>query len=369
MQTLTLQTRKTDITQTQWHSAAPAPLADGQARMRIDQFSFTANNATYAAFGDAMKYWNFFPQADAAWGCVPVWGFAEVTESRCEGVAVGTRYYGYYPFATELIVQPTRVNPATFVDGAVHRAELAAVYNQYLNVALDPGYRAEYEAHIALLRPLFITSFLIDDFLADSKFFDASALVLSSASSKTAYGTAYALAQRAKANRPAIVGLTSSVNLAFTQRLGLYDHVLTYDQINTLDAAAPTVYVDFSGSVTVRQAVHTQCKGLTFSSAIGGTHWQDRKNSAAGTDLPGPRPTLFFAPSQVKKRLADWGPAQFQAQIGRAMQGFIQAVNHPGAPWMTVVKHHGQAVAVAVYNDVISGKASAELGMMVALAD
>ena len=53
-------------------------------------------------------------------------------------------------------------------------------------------------------RQLFITSWLIDDFLADNQFFGATAdptqpaqLLLSSASSKTAYGTAFQLAQRA----------------------------------------------------------------------------------------------------------------------------------------------------------------------------
>jgi len=72
---------------------APAqrPLAEGQARLRIDRFALTANNITYAAFGEAMKYWQFFPSGDPAWGCIPVWGFAEVLESRAEGVAPGER--------------------------------------------------------------------------------------------------------------------------------------------------------------------------------------------------------------------------------------------------------------------------------------
>ena len=67
-------------------SAAVEPLADGEARLRIDAFALTSNNVTYAAFGEAMKYWQFFPCGDAAWGCIPVWGFAEVVESRAAGV-------------------------------------------------------------------------------------------------------------------------------------------------------------------------------------------------------------------------------------------------------------------------------------------
>ena len=30
--------------------------------------------------------------------------------------------------------------------------------------------------------------------------------------------------------------------------------------------------------------------------------------------LPGPRPVLFFAPAQVKKRSADWGGSPFTAE-------------------------------------------------------
>lgn len=155
------------------HSPTLRPLADGEARLRIHSFALTSNNITYAAFGDAMKYWDFFPTGDAAWGCIPVWGFAEVVESRVEGVPVGARCYGYWPMGCWLVVTPTRVRKHGFDDGAAHRAGLAAVYNQIQFCATDPGYNAAQEAQQALLRPLFVTSFLIDDFLAEAKHFGA----------------------------------------------------------------------------------------------------------------------------------------------------------------------------------------------------
>ena len=49
----------------------------------MDKFALTANNVTYAAFGDAMHYWKFFPGPDDESGRVPVWGFADVADSRC----------------------------------------------------------------------------------------------------------------------------------------------------------------------------------------------------------------------------------------------------------------------------------------------
>ena len=76
--------------------------------MAIDSFALTSNNITYAAFGDAMKYWSFFPTDDPSMGCIPVWGFANVAESRCEGVTVGERYYGYFPIADGVDLYPAR---------------------------------------------------------------------------------------------------------------------------------------------------------------------------------------------------------------------------------------------------------------------
>ena len=97
--------------------AGARPLADGEVRLRIDSFALTSNNITYAAFGDAMKYWEFFPTGDPAWGCIPVWGFADVVESRAEGVAVG-RASVRLParWADYLVVQPGRVGQRGFVD-------------------------------------------------------------------------------------------------------------------------------------------------------------------------------------------------------------------------------------------------------------
>jgi hypothetical protein len=164
---------RSNLREMRWTDDERALVADGAVRLAIDRFALTSNNITYAAFGDAMNYWSFFPTGDPATGCIPVWGFATVSESRCEGVALGERFYGYWPIASSVVLEPTRVNDSGFIDGAAHRRELHAVYNQYLRCSADPGYDPAREGEQALLRPLFITSFLIDDFLADNAFFSA----------------------------------------------------------------------------------------------------------------------------------------------------------------------------------------------------
>ena len=347
-------------------------LAEGEVRLLIDTFSLTANNITYAAFGDAMKYWQFFPapEADRAqWACLPVWGFAEVQESRAEGVRVGQRLWGYYPAGTHLVVAPARIGRSGFTDGSAHRQELAAVYNQYGDTAADPGWSPALEGLQAVLKPLFITSFLIDDFLADNNFFGARQLLLSSASSKTAFGTAFCLAmRRGTPGQPRVVGLTSPGNVAFTQALGCYDAVLPYADLTTLPRSEPAVYVDFSGDAPLRRAVHEYFgdAALMHSASIGGTHWEAL---GSGAGLPGPRPTLFFAPAQVKKRAAPppegWGPAELQRRIGQAWGAFLQRIAAAEPPWVRVVTQSGPQALQEAYLALLEGRVDPSRGLMI----
>ena len=101
--TSTFVVQRNDLHQTGWLSTSTQPLVDGAVRLSVAAFALTSNNITCAAFGDAMNYWNFFPTGAADTGCIPVWGFGDVIESRCTGVAVGERFYGYFPMATESV--------------------------------------------------------------------------------------------------------------------------------------------------------------------------------------------------------------------------------------------------------------------------
>ncbi|HMC14207.1 MAG TPA: DUF2855 family protein [Albitalea sp.] len=357
-----------NLRNTRWieDDAAKARLADGQVRLRIANFALTSNNITYAAFGDAMHYWDFFPTAVEGFGSIPVWGFADVVESKADGVAVGDRIYGYYPIATHAVLKPARINDAGFIDGAAHRSELHAVYNQYTRSASVPGYSREREAEIALLRPLFVTSFLIDDFLADNAFFGARSVVLSSASSKTAYGTAFCLAlRRGGADTANVIGLTSAANLAYTQGLGCYDEVVSYDALRGLPPDTPTVYVDFSGSTDVRAAVHGHFNDmLMYSCSVGGTHWD---HLGGGKGLPGPRPVLFFAPAQIKKRSAEWGTAGLMERIGAAWTAFMEPVTRRDSPWLTVVRGQGEQDLQRTYFELLDGRLPPQQGHVLSL--
>jgi len=365
--------RKDQLGTTTLRSAPATALANGQVRVAIDRFALTSNNITYAAMGDAMQYWQFFPVADSgadgvAWGRIPVWGFGTVQESHHPDVGVGERLYGYFPMANAVDLTPAKVSAGSFFDAAAHRAPLHPVYNQYMRCASDPFYTADSEDLQALLRPLFITSWLIDDFLADNDFFGATAnqtqpalLLLSSASSKTAYGTAFQLAQRAGVE---VVGLTSPGNVAFCESLGCYHRVLTYDQLNQIAPDAPSIYVDFAGNAAFRKALHTHCTGLKFSSSIGATHVSDM---GGAKDLPGPKATLFFAPAQIKKRSTEWGALGLGQRLVQSWKTFLSTVADPQHPWLRVEHHTGAQAVQAAYQQVLGGKGDPRLGHMLSL--
>jgi Protein of unknown function (DUF2855) len=347
--------RRDNASQFRWSSSPlPAQLAADEVLLAIDSFSFTANNVTYAMFGEKMKYWEFFPTDDAAYGTIPVWGFADVVASNVEGIAVGERFYGYYPMSTHLVAKASRVSPHSFIDASPHRIELPAIYNQYLRTTSDTMYRKDREAEIAILRPLFATSFLLEDFLADNAFFGARQVLLSSASSKTAYGTAACLAARAaKAANVAATGLTSSSNLDFVKSLGCYSNVVTYDTLASLDPHVPTVYCDFAGNADLREKIHKHFgDALTYSCSIGGTHW----DHLGGTrDLPGPKPTLFFAPAQAKKRIGEWGAMVFQDALTRAWERFMARVTLDDSPWLRIVSSVGREAIATTVTQVVKG--------------
>ncbi len=358
---LTLLVRKDRLGQTRLLPQDDTPLAAGQVRVAVEQFALTSNNITYAAFGDAMNYWQFFPTGEEGWGIVPVWGFGRVVQSLHPGVAVGERLWGYWPMARFAVLQPERLNDHGFRDAAPHRAALHTVYNQYTRCGTDPFYTADSEAQQAILRPLFITSWLIDDFMADNAFFGARRLLLSSASSKTAYGTAFQLAQREGID---VVGLTSAANRAFCEGLGCYSRVLAYEQLGELPAGEPCVYIDFAGSAPLRREIHTRFGQLQYDCAIGGTHVDEL---GGAKDLPGPRATLFFAPAQIKKRQADWGPQILNERLVDAWHAFRTRAGDPAQPWLTVQHHRGPEAVSAAYATVLAGRGDPRLGHMLSL--
>ncbi|MEH0972059.1 DUF2855 family protein [Micromonospora sp. CPCC 205546] len=343
-----------DLSRTTLVEGTTPALADGEALLRVDRVGLTANNVTYAVLGDAMRYWQFFPPGPRGlgprWGLPPLWGFAEVVESTVDGVAAGQRVYGYLPPAGHLLLRPDRVDASGFRDASAHRADLPSPYNVYRSTMGDPAYREDQEDLLVLFRPLFFTSFMLADQVVDNDFHGAQALVLSSASSKTAYAAAFELHGRG----PRLVGLTSPGNLAFTRSLGCYDDVLTYDEIDALDAV-PTVYLDLSGAPATRAALRRRLGDRLVRDVAVGLTTRTPNADAAGE--------VFFAPVQMRKRRQDWGRDGLDQRFTDAWRRFTGVVGG----WLDVRVGSGPDALERAWSEVLAGRTPPRVGQIVRL--
>ena len=336
-----------------------AALPDEALLVKVTRFAFTANNITYAVLGDQLKYWQLFPAPDGH-GNVPVWGFGQVIASKHPGIAAGEMLFGYFPMSTYLVIEAADVTKRGLSDGAAHRQGVSPVYNAYRRVTGDPAFAGRQGDYQALLRPLFMLSFLVDDFLAENDFFGAKAVLLSSASSKTAFGLAHLLHARGNVR---VIGLTSPSNVAFVQSLGCYDEVVTYDRVTSLPTTTPVAYVDMAGNSGLRESLHRHFGGqMKYSGRVGLTHRSADPNEP---ELPGAKPSWFFAPDQIRKRAKEWGPGGVDQRFGAAWAGFAPKLDL----WLKVTESRGPAAVKQVYLNTLNGHVPPDEGHILSLAE
>ena len=270
----------------------------------------------------------------------------------------GSRYYGWFPLAQYLDLDVTPTADGIRDDGA-HRSAHAPVYRSYLDTRRDPMYDAgeDAEDRHALLRGLFLTGFLADEFFADSDYFGASSAVVLSASSKTAVGYAQRASQRGLG---AVIGVTAPANAAFVRSLGWYDDVLTYDALDALPVDGGAVAIDMSGNAATLAAIHEHFGDrLAHSMIVGKSH-----HDAPPVEITaGPTPSFFFAPSEVSRRLEQWGRAEYQRRSVDALRDFVRGSER----WLAIGRSSGPEAAQATYHEVFDGSVPPTIGRVVSL--
>ena len=334
-------------------------LAENEVLLKTDRFALTANNISYCVSGDLLGYWQFFP-ADEGWGRVPVMGYGEVVASAHPSISVGERVWGFFPMSSHLKILAGWVSEGQFVDVSEHRAELAPVYSQFQRAAANPIYSEHREDQDSLLRGLFLTSWLCEDFMYDNDCFGAEAFLITSASSKTSIALAFAVQRRGEKQA---VGITSQGNVAFCEGLGCYDRVVTYDDIQRHDASQRVVLVDMAGSAEVISALHNDYgDNLRYSCMVGVTHY-DEMGSTEG--LPGATPEFFFAPSQAQKRASEWGGGEMEKRIGAAFVAFREFCDR----WLQVKREYGAQAVVRGFENTLAGKVKPSDGCILSMWD
>ncbi len=357
----TVWVKKSALAETQLHEDALHTLGDGEVRLKIESFSVTANNITYAVIGDMFGYWNFFP-AEGDWGIVPMWGHAVVEQSQHPDIAVGERVYGYLPMGTHLDVLPGKVSSSGFTDMAAHRQPMSPIYNQYSRLNADPEHDSTKEAERMLFGPLFKTGFLIEAMFRREGWFGAQNLIMTSASSKTSMG----LASVAKDLSPGIkrLGLTSKSNVGFVASTGLYDEVMAYEDVAALPQM-PSVSVDFAGNSSLLRGIHEALdEQLKYSCLVGATHVDARganSSSGGGSEMSGPKPILFFAPDHALATVQELGPKGFGEAVGRSWKNFLGAVDGVVA----IHERHGLDAAAQAFVETLEGRADPQIGIVI----
>ena len=336
-------------------------LQPGEAIIKVERFALTTNNVTYAAFGDAMGYWKFFPTGLESWGHMPVWGVGTVVASAADGIAVGDRFFGYYPIATHLKVLADKISPRGFVEVTNYRQKLPAAYNYYTNYN-DINPESAASDYQMLLRPLFLTSYMLADYLLDSDFFQAQQVIISGASSKTAYGSAFCFSDQVEAN---LIGLTSARNKTFVEGLGCYQQVVTYDQLETTNPTVPTLYIDFSGDIDLRKRIHEHFgDNLVYDCYAGSaSNLEFLEESTKGSS----KTQFFFAAPHYRKRVAELGAKEVLTGMDTKQNEFIETLRDPQNPWLTLHINKGFEAAADVVCKLCRNEVSAEAGHVVVL--
>ncbi|WP_018255498.1 DUF2855 family protein [Salinispora mooreana] len=333
--------RRDDLTTTEIRPNRLRPLQPGEARLTVERVGITTNTATYARFGDSpMRFMSAFA-APQGWGIVPAWGFATVTESRAPVLPIDSRHFGYLPMSTHHVVSPQPV-AGGFVDTTPERDFLHTWYRTY--EAAQPHHLDDRRA---LLHPLFPASYNAAEFVLGLAGSGGCTVVITSASSKTAIGLAFQLANR---DGVATLGLTSSEHREFTDGLGLYDKVSGYDDLSHVPVTGPAVLVDLTNSVERMRAVYRHLgTNLTATVLLGFTH---PRTSFAPPALGPPEPQMFFTPAVEQEAMAVQGEGNYKRRFAEAEAKFLAGA----AQWLTVTHAEGPESLAAAVHAVLAGK-------------
>ena len=153
-----------------------------------------------------------------------------------------------------------------------------------------------------IFRPLFATSWLLVDYMVNTK--NTSTIVISSASAKTSIAAAFLLHQRNlhradqiyNSPETTIVGLTSMRNYKWVKSLGIYTEVYVYDDIEKKKFPSDFVYVDVSGSDEIKKRLVYHC-GTSFKLIALGMTQLDELAPSNDTALSSVEKEFFFAPT------------------------------------------------------------------------
>ena len=206
-----------------------------------------------------------------------------------------------------------------------------------------------------------------------NNYFATKTVVVSSASSKTAFTVAYNIQRRKqRPGSPAvrIVGLTSQSNLRFTRNLGLYDDIFTYADLasvaSTNPPSQPLIYVDVLGNSPLNSRVNEVLSPSVFVSlgmsnpTDGATASVISKEDKGNTSVKG-----FFMPEWLAVRIKQLSSQQIVKLQVEAWDGLMRDC----VKWVNIEKIYGTGEngVILSYRKTLEGKVGADKGQAFSL--
>ena len=234
------------------------------------------------------------------------------------------------------------------------------MYSNYRRTQKEPEIVQQFENERCLLFPLMATGYVLYDYLVDNKFFGAQQVIIGSVSSKTGFSLA-TLLHDDPAAAVKVIGVTSERNKGFVEALACCDQIVIYGHEAEIDSALPSAYIDMSGDVKLTQTLHNQLQNNMVESAmVGASHWED---GGPMGDLPGAKPSLFFAPAQIAKRDQEWGAGELTMKAMQAtMTTAEKAKKHLQVDWAI-----GAEAVARSWHDLLDNKVPGSTGIMASL--
>jgi len=103
-----------------------------------------------------------------------------------------------------------------------------------------------------------------------------------------------------------------------------------------------------------------RCGRLEYAMAVGRRHHDAAPTDPVG-DLPGPAPQLCFAPSEVGRRMAEWGREEYGERCAAALSAFVEG----SRSWLSIDHRVGAAGATSAWADVHDGVIGPDVGVVV----
>jgi len=338
--------------------ASKEQLEDGQVLVRVVKVVLTTNTMTYALLGThpALKYFGHYqvPGGDDGpdpfqFARCPAWGTGVVVASKCPDVSEGLRIHGLLTLSTMVVLTPTEMTARGFTDGSPHRKDMLDVYKYFTNHE-TPGTSPDEEDWKLSDGALFSTGWAMSR-EAEMHSSKPSALLLTSASSRTACSAAFA--SKFHDSKMKVIGLTSTGNVEYTKSLGVYDVVCTYEDMTTLEKEPVAVY-DLAGNVSVLEAVYKHFgENIVHGGRVGMTHAAGGGMAARSFDLAGgaaPQDFLLFTAISALKKVM--GKEKVREQLAAAEASYKEkAMNN-----LRVERRFGTDAVVQTWHELAEGK-------------